>query len=53
MKRAIKYKILEQRDKLFYNIAKDYGSPDAEYERHFLKGHKKAITAMEWMPDNK
>jgi len=52
LKKALKYKILEQKDKLFYNLAKDYGSPDAEYERHFLKGHKKAITAMEWMPDN-
>lgn len=44
---------MEQKDKLFYNISKSYGSPDAEYDRVFMKGHKKAITAMEWLPDNK
>jgi ribosomal RNA-processing protein 9 len=44
---------LEQKDKLFYNIAQKYASKDAEYERTFLKGHKKAITTMQWMPDNK
>jgi WD40 repeat protein len=44
---------LEQRDKLFYTVANDYGSPDAEYDRIFIKGHKKAITHLEWMPDNK
>ena len=38
---------------MFYNIADEYGSPDAEFDRIFLKGHKKAITTMEWMPDNK
>lgn len=53
IKKALKYKILEQRDKLFYSINKQYGSPEAEYDRQFMKGHKKAITAMEWMPDNK
>jgi len=52
VKKALKYKILEQKDKLFYTIAKDYGSPDAEYDRIFLKGHKKAITDMQWTPDN-
>lgn len=53
LRKALKYKILEQRDKLFYNIAENYGSADAEYDRLFIKGHKKAITALEWMPDNK
>ena len=38
---------------LFYNIADEYGSTEAEFDRVFIKGHKKAITAMEWMPDNK
>jgi len=52
VKKALKYKILEQKDKLFYNIAKDYATPEAEYERIFIKGHKKAITDMAWMPDN-
>ena len=53
LRKALKYKILEQRDKLFYNIAKEYGSPEAEYDRVFIKGHKKAITALEWLPNNK
>ena len=53
LRKALKYKILEQRDKLFYNIAENYGTEDAEYDRVFLKGHKKAITALDWMPDNK
>ena len=53
VKKALKYKILEQKDKLFYNIAKDYAQPDTEYDRVFIKGHKKAITDMHWMPDNR
>ena len=53
VKRALKYKILEQREKLFYQINKQYGQPETEYEMTFMKGHKKAITAMEWMPDNR
>ena len=51
--KKLKYKILEQKEKLFYNIADEYGHPDVEYDRVFMKGHKKAITAMEWLPDNK
>ena len=47
LRKALKYKILENRDKLFYNMAENYGSVDAEYDRVFLKGHKKAITALE------
>ena len=43
VKKALKYKVLEQRDKLFYNLNKDYGTA-ANYERVFMKGHKKAIT---------
>ena len=53
LRKALKYKILENRDKLFYNMAENYGSVTAEYDRVFLKGHKKAITALEWMPNNK
>ena len=53
VRKALKYKILEQKEKLFYNIADEYGSTEAEFDRVFIKGHKKAITAMEWMPDNK
>jgi hypothetical protein len=33
LKRALKYKILEQKDKLFYTINKQYGTPEAEYDR--------------------
>jgi len=25
---------------------------DDQFDRYFLKGHKKAITCLEWMPDN-
>jgi WD40 repeat protein len=53
VKKALKYKILEQKDKLFYTISKSYGEPDVEYDRTFIKGHKKAITDLVWMPDNK
>jgi len=53
VRRALKYKLLEQKDKLYYQIADQYGAEDAEYERVFIKGHKKAITAMDWLPDNK
>jgi hypothetical protein len=53
VRKVLKYKILEQKEKLFYNIADEYGSTEAEFDRVFIKGHKKAITAMEWMPDNK
>ncbi len=33
VKRALKYKILEQREKLFYTINKQYGQTEAEYDR--------------------
>lgn len=26
---------------------------DDQFDRYFMKGHKKAITCLEWMPDNK
>jgi ribosomal RNA-processing protein 9 len=53
VKQALKYKILEQKNKLFYNINKSYGTPETEFETTFIKGHKKAITDMKWMPGNK
>lgn len=49
--RRLKYQILEKKGKLFYNLADDFTS--GEHERFFLKGHKKAITALEWNVDNK
>ena len=52
--RRLKYQILEKKGKLFYNIANDYaGEGTGEFERVFLKGHKKAITALEWSQDNR
>ena len=55
---------LEKKGKLFYNIASDFtGVTQLEdevetdltdrFERHFIKGHKQAITCVDWMPDNK
>lgn len=49
--RRLKYQILEKKGKLFFNIADDFAS--CEFERVFLKGHKKAITALEWASDNR
>ena len=49
--RRLKYQILEKKGKLFYNLADDF--TNGEHERIFLKGHKKAITALEWNVDNK
>ena len=46
--RKLKYQILEKKGKLFYNIAEEYAGGNGEFDRIFLKGHKKAITAMEW-----
>jgi hypothetical protein len=37
---------LEKKGKLFYDVANEF--KDAEFERVFIKGHKKAITALEW-----
>ena len=50
--RRLKYQILEKKGKLFYNIAEDYVGA-GEFQSVFLKGHKKAITALEWSKDNK
>lgn len=50
--KRLKYQILEKKGKLFYNIADEYLG-GGEFERIFLKGHKKAITALEWGVDNK
>jgi len=44
--KRLKYQILEKKGKLFYNIAEHFTS--GEMQTVFLKGHKKAITAMEW-----
>ena len=49
--KRLKYQILEKKGKLFYNIADEFAN--AEYERVFIKGHKKAITALEWNTDNR
>lgn len=49
--RKLKYQILEKKGKLFYEIAKEF--KDCEYDKVFIKGHKKAITALEWSHDNK
>ena len=49
--RRLKYQILEKKGKLFYNIADDFAQ--SEYQKVFLKGHKKAITDLEWNTDNK
>ena len=50
--RRLKYQILEKKGKLFYNIADDFVNK-GEFQTVFLKGHKKAITALEWGNDNK
>jgi hypothetical protein len=51
--RRLKYQILEKKGKLFYNIAEDFAGEGVEYQQTFLKGHKKAITALEWNTDNR
>jgi ribosomal RNA-processing protein 9 len=51
--RKLKYQILEKKGKLFYEIAKEFKQEDFSYDSVFLKGHKKAITALEWSHDNK
>lgn len=66
--RRMKMHLLEQQGKLFYNVAKDYTGfseyekeadveehviSDEAFERTFMKGHKQAITSLEWMLDNK
>ena len=50
--RRLKYQILEKKGKLFYNMADEYVG-NGEFQSVFLKGHKKAITALEWSKDNK
>lgn len=49
--KRLKYQILEKKGKLFYNIADHFTS--GELQTVFLKGHKKAITALEWSQDNR
>jgi len=43
--------LLEKKGKLFYNIADEYAQ--REQEKFFIKGHKKAITSLQWMPDDR
>jgi ribosomal RNA-processing protein 9 len=49
--KKLKYQMLEKKGKLFYEVAQDY--TERSLEKHFLKGHKKAITSLQWMPDDK
>lgn len=51
--KQLKQQILEKKGKLFYEIAKEFKQSEAQFDRVFLKGHKKAITALEWSTDNK
>lgn len=54
--RRLKWQILEKKGKLFYNIADNFSAgedDETDYQRVFLKGHKKAITALEWAHDNR
>ena len=53
LKKALKYKLLEKKDKLFYHVADQFGSEQTNFQTTFMKGHKKAITHLQWMPDNK
>lgn len=50
--KRLKYQILEKKGKLFYNIASNFAE-EGELTSVFLKGHKKAITALEWSLDNR
>ena len=54
--------MLEQKGKLFYKLADDFcGNTEWETEREheievekvFIKGHKQAITSLNWAQDNK
>ena len=49
--KRLKMQVLEERGKLFHEIA--YEWEEKKLETHFIKGHKKAITCVDWMPDNK
>lgn len=49
--KKLKYLKYEKEGKLYHEVANQYA--EREQERFFLKGHKKAITALEWMPDDK
>ena len=44
-------KLMKKKDKLFYKVASKYS--DCEFDTHFMRGHKKAITCFDWMPDGK
>ena len=62
--KRMKLKMLEQKGKLFYKLADKFcqnteweGEDDREHEiqteRVFMKGHKQAITCLEWVRDNR
>ena len=66
--KRMKMHLLEKKGKLFYTIANDFTGfsqfeqEDADeqqiidedrFERTFLKGHKSAITCLEWSADNR
>lgn len=67
--RRMKMHLLEKKGKLFYTIANDFTGfrefeaaedeapeqviGDDLFERTFMKGHKAAITCMDWASDNK
>ena len=44
--------MLHKKEKLFYKIADQYVDDVDDFDITFLKGHKKAITCMQWLPDN-
>ncbi len=48
--KRLKYQILEKQGKLFHEVADEFKPEERKLKTHFLKGHKKAITALEWMP---
>lgn len=58
----MKLQMLEQKGKLFYKLAADFcGNEDWEDQKEhivkvnktFIKGHKQAITCLNWTHDNK
>jgi WD40 repeat protein len=60
--RRMKLQMLEQKGKLFYKLAADFcGNEEWEDQQEhiikvnktFIKGHKQAITCLNWTQDNK
>jgi len=60
--RRMKMHVLEQKGKLFYKLADDFcgnakWEDDVEnvmdVDKVFIKGHKQAITSLNWLQDNK